>query len=192
MESVATTSVARRTSDALNAILVAVVLAVGILFVVEAGWSTSWYAAFKAVHVAFAVLWIGGGLLLTILAVAAQRRDDAAEIATIARQAAFAGEKLFAPAGLIVFAMGIAMIINGDLGWGHFWVIAGLIGYATTFVTGVAVLSPMAKKISASIEATGAESPQTQALIHRILLIARVDVTVLVLVVLDMVTKPFA
>src|SRR5919202_1343162 len=68
---------------------------------VEAGWSTSWYAAFKAVHVVFAVTWIGGGLLLTILGLVAERKNDPAEIASIARQAAFAGERIFAPAGLI-------------------------------------------------------------------------------------------
>ena len=41
---------------------------------------------------------------------------------TIAQQAAFAGEKIFAPAGLVVFLMGIAMMINTNWGWGTFWV----------------------------------------------------------------------
>jgi uncharacterized membrane protein len=88
--------------------------------------------------------------------------------------------------------MGIGMMINGDLPWGEFWVIAGLLGYAATFVVGIAVLSPLAKRISASIDASGAESPQTQELIRRVLLIARFDAALLVLVVVDMVTKPFA
>jgi hypothetical protein len=70
--------------------------------------------------------------------------------------------------------------------------VAGLIGYASTFVTGIAVLSPMAKKIEASAQANGPEHPATIALIERILLIATIDVSVLLLVILDMVTKPFA
>ena len=56
---------------------------------------------------------------------------------TIARQAAFVGERLFAPAGLIVFLMGIAMMINTNWGWGHFWIVFGLLGYAATFSVGL-------------------------------------------------------
>jgi hypothetical protein len=70
--------------------------------------------------------------------------------------------------------------------------VVGLIGYATTFVTGIAVLSPLAKKIAGLIESPGSEAPETQAAIKRILLIARVDIAVLLLVVADMVTKPFS
>src|SRR5207248_833576 len=82
-----------------------------------------------------AVFWVGGGILLTVLALGASRRRDANELATIARQAAFVGEKLFAPAGLVVLLMGIAMMINGGGGilqWGKFWVVVGLIGYVIT------------------------------------------------------------
>jgi uncharacterized membrane protein len=125
--------------------------------------SGNWYALFKAIHVSVAVFWVGGGLLLTVLALRAQRTGDPDEIVTIARQAAFVGEKLFAPAGLVVLAMGIAMMVNTNWGWGHFWVVVGLLGYASTL-----------------------------ALIDRIMLIARIDVAVLLVVILDMVTKPFA
>jgi hypothetical protein len=71
-------------------------------------------------------------------------------------------------------------------------VIAALIGYAITFTTGIGVLSPLAKKIDGLIESKGVEAAETQAAIQRILLVARVDVAVLVLVVADMTTKPFS
>ena len=88
--------------------------------------------------------------------------------------------------------MGIAMMINTNWGWGHFWVIVGLIGYAATFVTGIAVLSPLAKQIDASAEENGPEHPTTLALIDRIIMLARIDVALLLVVVIDMITKPFA
>ena len=88
--------------------------------------------------------------------------------------------------------MGIAMMINTNWGWGKFWVVAGLVGYALTFITGIAVLSPLAKKIEASAKQNGPEHPATIALIDRILLIARFDIAVLLLVIVDMVTKPFS
>jgi uncharacterized membrane protein len=168
------------------------VLVVGIVFALESSFYENWYALFRVTHIVMAVFWVGGGLTLTVLGLRAERMDDPREMATLAGQAAFVGERLFAPAGLIVFLMGIAMMVDTDWGWGKFWVVVGLIGYVTTFVTGVAVLSPLAKKVHQLLESHGPEAPETQAAIKRILLVARVDVTVLLLVVADMVTKPFS
>ena len=168
------------------------VLVLGTVFALASGWYANWYSVFRVVHVVVAVFWVGGGLTLTVLGLRAESLDDPAEIATLARQAAFVGEKLFAPAGLIVLLMGIAMVVNADLGWGQFWIVAALVGYAVTFATGVGVLSPLAKKVDALITEEGAESPAAQAAIRKILLVARVDVAVLLLVVADMTTKPFS
>jgi uncharacterized membrane protein len=194
MDTPATTAPAEeRISGALTYALLAIVLVVAAIFVFESSaLPNSWYAAFKVVHVGFAVLWVGGGTLLTILAIAAERSRDPIQIAGIARQGAFVGEKVFAPAGLIVFLMGIAMMLNTDWGWSRFWVIAGLVGYVSTFVTGIGVLSPLGKKIHASVVANGPTHPETLALISRIMLIMRFDVALLLLVIADMVLKPFA
>lgn len=192
MDTPATTTSRARPAGPVTALIGAVVLVVAIVFISQAGWSNAWYSAFKAIHVLAAVVWIGGGALLTILGGVAQRKNDPVELVTVARQAAMVGEKLFAPAGLVVVAMGVAMMVNTNWGWGRFWVVAGLVGYAITFVTGIAVLSPLAKKIVATTEANGPEHPETLALVKRILLIARLDVMMLFLVVVDMVVKPFA
>ncbi len=183
-----------RSSGALTLALLAVVVVVALIFAFSSSAlvPNHWYALFKYVHVLFAVVWIGGGALLTILALGAERKQDPMELVTVARQAAFVGERVFAPAGLVVFLMGIAMMLNTNWGWGRFWIVVGLLGYAVTFVTGIAVLSPLAKKIAVSAEQNGPTSPVTMALISRILLIARVDVAVLFLVIADMVTKPFS
>jgi uncharacterized membrane protein len=182
----------RRSSAPVTIGLGIAVLVLGTVFALASGWYTNWYSIFRVVHVVVAVFWVGGGLTLTVLGLRAESLDDPAEIATLARQAAFVGEKLFAPAGLIVLLMGIAMVVNADLGWGQFWIVAALVGYAVTFATGVGVLSPLAKKVDALITEEGAESPAAQAAIRKILLVARVDVAVLLLVVADMTTKPFA
>src|SRR5438876_11909659 len=145
METSAATTPRVRSSGPLTALLGGVVLVVAIVFISTAGWSNAWYSAFKAIHVVAAVVWIGGGAFLTILGVAAERKNDPVELATIARQAATVGEKLFAPAGLVVVAMGIAMMVNTNLGWGKFWVIVGLIGYAITFYIVIAGPSPLAR-----------------------------------------------
>jgi uncharacterized membrane protein len=169
-----------------------VVAIVAIVFIFETNVFTShWYALFKVVHVALAVFWVGGGLTLTVLALRAERTADPTEMAMIARQAAFVGERFFAPAGLLVLGMGIAMVVNLGLDWGASWIVVGLVGYAITFLTGLLVLGPQAKRIAQLIETKGPAAVETQAAIRRILLIARVDEGVLLLVVADMVLKPF-
>ena len=53
------------------------------------------------------------------------------------------------------------------------------------------MLGPQAKRVGKLLETKGADAPETQAAIQRILLIARVDMGVLLLIVADMVLKPF-
>lgn len=84
------------------------------------------------------------------------------------------------------------MVINGHLGFNHFWIAFGLIGFLSTFLTGILVLSPMAKRLKATLAAVGPDAPETRAAITRILLVARADIALLLLVVVDMVTKPFS
>lgn len=173
--------------------IVLAVVGVFLLFAFKAtDASTTWFAIFKLVHVSVAVFWVGGGLLLTALGIRAVRTDDPEEIATIARQATFAGEKLFAPAGGVALAFGIAMVINQHIGFGATWIDIGLAGWALSFVTGIAVLAPRARRIAELCDTVGAAAPETQAAIKEILLIARVDVAVLLLVVADMLMKPFS
>ena len=191
--SIEATTPAEGRSGTLTLALLGTVVVVAVIFAFSSTLlPNDWFALFKAIHVTFALLWVGGGLTLTILALVAERTGDAQEIATVAKQAAFVGERVFAPSGLVVFTLGIAMMINTDFGWGSTWVIVGLIGYATTFVTGVAVLSPLAKRIAALAAERGPTDPETVALIKRILLIVRFDVALLLVVVLDMITKPFS
>ena len=183
----------RRGSGAVTAAVGVAVAALAIVFAFNATDAHStWFGVFKLVHVGGAVFWVGGGVLLTVLALRAERAGDPDEMATIARQAMFVGERLFAPVGLLVFAMGITMVINLNLSWGTFWVDAGLVGYALTFTTGLMVLAPRVRKIEALLREKGAAAPETQAAIREVLLITRVDQGVLLLVVADMLMKPFS
>ncbi len=185
----------RRSSAPLTIGLGLVIVALGPVFAFHAADDPHWFSLFKWIHVSGAVFWVGGGLLLTVLGLKAEASDDPNEIVTLARWAAWVGEKLFAPAGLVVLAMGIAMLVHGNgslVHWDKFWVIVGLVGYASTFVTGIAVLSPQAKKVAELSETKGPTAPETTAAIRRILRISRFDVAVLMVVVADMITKPFS
>jgi uncharacterized membrane protein len=193
MDTPASVPAEERTSGTLTYALLTVLLAVAAIFAFN---STAvpdhWYGLFKAMHVTFAVLWVGGAAMLTLLAIAAERSNDPMQIAQIARQAAAVGEKFFAPVGLVTFLMGVAMMLNTSWGWGHFWIVVALVGYATTFGIGIGVIAPTVKKVHAAIEAHGPTHPDSIALIKRVMLITRIDTALLLVIVLDMVTKPFA
>jgi uncharacterized membrane protein len=188
METTAATTPERRSSLLPTALIAAAFLVVAVVFCS----TSSWYFTFKAVHVSFAAIWIGGGFLLTVLGLVAERENDPVQLAAVARQAAMVGQKLFSPAAGIVLLAGIAMMINTNWGWGHFWITAGLVGFASSFVTGIAVLAPRSKRLHELMQTAGPTAPETQAAIKSILLIARFDMAVLLLVIVDMVVKPFS
>jgi hypothetical protein len=74
----------RRASNAVSAVVGLAVLALALVFVFNTNVFTSqWYAFFKWVHVTGAVLWVGGGLTLTILALRAERSSEPTEMAMI-------------------------------------------------------------------------------------------------------------
>jgi uncharacterized membrane protein len=194
MDTPASAAAAPSRANWLPLILLGVVVAGGAIFVLSnsAFVPNDWYALFKAIHVVVAVIWVGAGFMLTVDGIRAKRENNPASVVAVAQRAMFWGEKIFAPAGLVVFLMGIAMMTNTNWGWGHFWIVVGLIGFGSTFLTGIGLLAPLARKINASAQTNGLAHPTTLALIDRTLLIASIDITVLVLVILDMVTKPFA
>jgi uncharacterized membrane protein len=72
----------------------------------------TWYQWFKAGHVLVAVLWVGGGATLALLAVMTLRLNDPLRVAQFANQAGKLGERLYTPASLLVLLFGIGLMTN--------------------------------------------------------------------------------
>jgi uncharacterized membrane protein len=176
----------RRFSTAITLAAAALILLGTLVFLLE---SDSWYFAFKAVHVVAAVLWVGGGTLLAVLAISAERDPDPARLLGVARQAEWAA-RIFIPASFTVLAMGIAMTINGDLDWGQFWLVFGLIAWGISTAIGIGFLTPRIKQLNELIQERGGRDPAVQAAVQPILLAARIDIALLLLIVIDMTVKP--
>ena len=68
--------------------------------------AASWYTTFLADPYPRRRVWIGGGLLLTVFGLLAAAGPGRGQLAQIARMAAFAGERIFAPAAIVVAAHG--------------------------------------------------------------------------------------
>ena len=90
----------------------------------------------------------------------------------------------------VLLLFGVWLMHHVGYSYSKLWVTIGLLGRIISFVIGIAFLGPTSKRIAKTIDAEGPDSPAASALIDRVLLVARVDIAILVLVVFDMVLKP--
>lgn len=178
----------RRTSLVVTGAMALVVVVVAIVFAASA----PWYFVFKMLHVGAAVVWVGGGLFLTICALLAELANDDDQLLQVGRWAETVAGRLFPAMSFVVLGFGIAMTANGDIGYNQFWIVFGLIAWALSAATGILFLGPEAKRLNAVAAQHGPNSPEAKARLQRILLVARADVALMFLIVFDMVAKPFA
>ena len=143
-------------------------------------------------HILAAIAWIGSGFLLLVLAGRAARAADPEALGRIIDETADLGAKLFIPASLATFALGLALAIDGPWRFGQLWIVLGLCGFAATFITGALVMKPRGDKIAELRRRDGRMSAEAEFAARRMLTLARTDYVVLVLVVADMVLKPTA
>jgi uncharacterized membrane protein len=185
---VATAESRRRTSVMVTAAIALALVAVSIVFAANA----PWYFVFKMLHVGAAVIWVGGGLFLTIIALIAELANDDDQLLQIGHWAEVVAGRLFPLMSFAVLGFGIAMTINGKIGYDQFWIIFGLVAWGLSAATGILFLGPEAHRLNKIAAEHGPKSPEAQARLRRILLVARVDVALMFLIVFDMVAKPFS
>ena len=178
----------RRTSLVVTGVMALVVVVVAIVFAASA----PWYFVFKMLHVGAAVIWVGGGLFLTICALLAEIASNDEQLLQVGHWAETIAGRLFPAMSFVVLGFGIAMTANGDIGYNQFWIIFGLIAWASSAATGILFLGPEAKRLNAVAAKHGPSSPEAKARLQRILLVARADVALMFLIVFDMVVKPFS
>jgi uncharacterized membrane protein len=148
------------------------------------------YDAYKFVHVTAAIVWLGAGVLIQVLAARAQSTRDDDYLRRLFRDAGGLAKVLFIPSSLVVVVFGILMVVDGPWDFEPLWIVLGLCGYAATFVTGAFILGPRAEKTAERFEREGVMSQSIATEMRRVLLYARIDTVVLFLVVADMVIKP--
>jgi uncharacterized membrane protein len=147
------------------------------------------YEWVKAFHVLAAVIWVGGAVVIQILALFALRSKLPGRKAEFAREAEWVGMRIFLPTTLLLIGLGFYLVHDGHWGY-HLWVILALVGFGLSFVTGLFFLGPESGRIAKAIDAQGPDAAEVTTRIKRILAVSRVEVAILVLLVFDMVLKP--
>jgi len=141
-------------------------------------------------HIGFAVVWLGGATVMAILALRFQvgRRWD--ELARLGQDIEWLGLRVFTPVSLVTMALGVALVLETDWSFGTLWIQAALGLYLTSFLIGAGFLGPQSGKVGRLIQEVGAEAPQAQAKISRLLLVFRLDLLVVFSILLMMIWKP--
>jgi uncharacterized membrane protein len=146
----------------------------------------TWYEFLLFVHVSGAIIWLGGAFLFQVYGMVELCSGDTAVIARFAGNAGRISERLFVPTSLVVILAGIGLMIDGDWPWDRLWVVFALVAFAGSFLLGVGVLSPTAKRI----EVVGPETPEGQRLIRRVFGLVRIELMFLFAIVFAMTVKP--
>ena len=178
----------RRTSVIATSLIAVALIVVSIVFAAN----TPWYFVFKMLHVGAAVVWVGGGLFITICAVLAELARDDDQLLQIGHWAETVAGRVFPVMSFVVLGFGIAMTSNGDIPYNQFWIIFGLVAWALSAATGILFLGPESKRLNKAAAEHGPQAREVQARLRRILLVVRVDVALMFLIVFDMVAKPFS
>jgi uncharacterized membrane protein len=139
-------------------------------------------------HVLAAVIWVGGGVIMHILISGAVRTDDKALLVRRMADTHNIGSKIFAPTSLLLFLLGFAILgLTQTSPFSAGWIISGIVGFAFSFVVGFFYLGPESGRLAEEYEAGNA--PDARLL--RMVTTMRVEMTVLLVVLFLMVTKPF-
>jgi uncharacterized membrane protein len=142
-------------------------------------------------HIAGAAVWIGGGVMLSVIGLRARRSTDVAAVGEFARLISYAGLRVLMPAVVVVLVSGLWMVLTGSA-WSltQLWIILALIAFAAAFVIGAVFLSRSALRL----ERVASESPPdlevAHAAIGRWLTGYAVVLAILAFVLWDMVFKP--
>ena len=150
------------------------------------------YLWLKSVHVLATVMWVGGAVMLTLLGVMTIGLRDPVRLTQFAKQAAFLGGRYFPPLSIMVVGFGFWMVQNRDLGYDATWLQIGIAGWVASFAIGAGYLGPHAGKLARLLDQRPPENDEVQDLIKRILLVARIDAVILLVIVFDMTAKPWS
>jgi uncharacterized membrane protein len=142
------------------------------------------------VHVLAAMVWVGGGVMLSLIGLRARSSGDPRTIADFARVLPYVGIRVLMPSVILVLVTGVWMVF-ADSEW-HFsqlWVLLALGLFALAFAIGAVYLSRVGIQL-ARAGAPGQDASATTALLNRWLVGYGIVLLVLLAAVWDMVFKP--
>jgi uncharacterized membrane protein len=141
-------------------------------------------------HIAGAVIWVGGGLMLALIGVRARRSGEVAVLAEFARTLSYAGLRVFTPAVVVVLVTGVWLVIAQSGDFMRLWVLLALGAFAVAFLIGAVYLSRSAIQLERAVSGPNPNVQAGRDALGRWITGYAVVLIVLVFALWDMVFKP--
>lgn len=148
----------------------------------------TWLTSLLFAHVAMAVIWVGGALMMQLFGMRVTASGDPARMATFGHDIEWIANRVFIPGSLLAFLTGVLLVIESEAyGFGDDWIVIGLALYATTFLAGLLFLGPESGRVG---KLTAEGSPEAGLRTMRLIFLARLDLVLLWLIIYAMTVKP--
>lgn len=141
-------------------------------------------------HILSVMVWLGGGVMLSVLAIRARTGEDAA-VADFVRLLSYAGPRVLGPATLGTVVFGVWLVLQSDAwNFDQLWVQIGLGVYAAVFVGGAVGLSRLGLQLQRAADQGPAGATRRRALLGHWITGYRLILLALLIATWDMVFKP--
>ena len=150
----------------------------------------SGYTVLLAVHILAAVLWVGGGATLHAMGRMAEKSGDRNRMNQFSIDAAFLGPRFYGPLSIVLLAVAIPLVDKAGYDMSDLWVSIGFTVWIISFLLGTLYYSRADKRRAAIVASEGVESEGFLAGYHQVARVNTIELTLLLLVVIDMAIKP--
>lgn len=150
----------------------------------------SFYELLLVLHIVAVVIWLGAGFLLAVLVFGAERAGDRQKEAGHHQDAAWLAPRLFIPASLSTFLLGVLLVIDGAWSFDQLWITIGMAGWLVSFALGFFYFRPEGERIGAMVAERGPADAEVDYRIRRLNVVDRVQLVILFTVLVSMTLKP--
>lgn len=143
------------------------------------------------IHVLGAIIWVGGGIMLSLVGARARKSKDPRLIGEFARTLSYVGLRVLTPAVVAVLLTGIWLVLTGsEWSFTQLWVLLGLGAFILAFLIGAVYLSRIAIQLDRLVAGKDVDPRVANDLLGRWMVGYQVILLILVFAVWDMVFKP--
>jgi uncharacterized membrane protein len=147
------------------------------------------YEFLLTIHVLAAVIWVGGGVMMHIFGRLAAKEGPERQLA-FTQASIRLGNMVFAPLSVILLVAGVLLVNEVGYSYGDPWIGIGFLGFLVSFLLGVGYYPAAGRKYGEIAAGEGPGSAGAQTLYRRTATVNMVELTILLLVIVAMTTKP--
>jgi uncharacterized membrane protein len=147
------------------------------------------YQLLLFVHIACAVVWVGGAVYAQLLAIRVGRSEDPTELPRLGRHFEFIGQRVFVPAAVVLFLAGAGLtVMRWQFTQGWIAIAIGL--WLVSALAGSLYLGPRSKLAAELFEREGPTSVAGRRLLERLFFVSRLELVSFAVIIGLMVFKP--